>query len=60
MRNTAAIFSGRDDVTAASLAVLKWGTTRYAVEAFLPQCPPLTAHDAARGILLRHMAEFAT
>lgn len=60
MRDTAAIFSGRDDVTSASLAVLKWGTTRYAVEAFLPQRPPLTAHDAARGILVRHMMEFAT
>lgn len=37
-----------------------FGVARYAVEAFLPHCPPLTAHDAARGILLRHMMEFAT
>ena len=44
----------------AAIVASLWSTSRYAVEAFLPQCPPLTAHDAARGILLRHMAEFAT
>ena len=27
---------------------------------WIGQAPPLTAHDAARGILMRHMMEFAT
>ena len=44
----------------AAIVASLWSTSRYAVEAFLPHCPPLTAHDAARGILMRHMMEFAT
>lgn len=46
--------------TTATIVAAAWGTTRAAVEAFLPNCPTLTAHDAARGILVRHMMEFAT
>ena len=57
MRDAAAMFVTESPaIFVASL----WSTTRYAVEAFLPHCPPLAAHDAARGILLRHMMEFAT
>lgn len=62
MRYTAAVFAARlgSEGSAAALVTAAWSTTRHAVEAFLPRCPPLTAHDAARGILLRHMMEFAT
>lgn len=62
MRDTAAVFAARpgSEGPTAALAAAAWSTTRAAVEAFLPNCPPLTAHDAARGILLRHMMEFAT
>ena len=47
------------DAGAAPTIAAHFGTTRAAVESFLPHCPGLTAHDAARGILLRHMMEFA-
>lgn len=59
MRGT---FHGRvhEETNPASIVAAMWGTTRAAVEAFLPHCPTLTAHDAARGILVRHMMEFAT
>ena len=57
MRDAALVFA--DNMPAPIVASL-WSTSRYAVEAFLPNCPPLTAHDAARGILMRHMMEFAT
>ena len=62
MRDTANMFIGQrhEETNTAAIVASMWGTTRYAVEAFLPDCPPLTAHDAARGILLRHMMEFAT
>ena len=64
MRDAARIFNGCEKVQAvtcaAAVVTSLWSTSRYAVEAFLPNCPPLTAHDAARGILLRHMMEFAT
>lgn len=62
MRAAAAMFSARrhEETNAAAIVASAWGTTRAAVEAFLPHCPDLTAHDAARGILLRHMMEFAT
>ena len=57
MRDAAATFATESP---AALVASLWGTTRAAIEAFLPHCPDLTAHDAARGILLRHMMEFAT
>jgi hypothetical protein len=62
MRGIAATCSGAacDGTTNAAIVASMWGTTRAAVEAFLPHCPTLNAHDAARGILLRHMMEFAT
>jgi len=63
MRGTAWLFDPRrayDAITNAALVASAWVTTRAAVEAFLPHCPDLTAHDAARGILLRHMMEFST
>ncbi len=64
MRDAARTFSGCERVqavtAAAAVVAAAWDTTRAAVEAFLPHCPDLTAHDAARGILLRHMMEFAT
>ncbi len=62
MRDMARMFIGRthESTNTAAIAAEYFRTTRYAVEAFLPNCPPLTAHDAARGILMRHMMEFAT
>ncbi len=62
MRDMARMFIGRthESTNTAAIAAEYFRTTRYAVEAFLPQCPPLAAHDAARGILMRHMMEFAT
>lgn len=62
MRDMARMFIGRthESTNTAAIAAEYFRTTRYAVEAFLPNCPPLAAHDAARGILLRHMMEFAT
>jgi len=57
MRDTAKMFLA---TSPAAIVASLWSTTRYAVEAFLPDCPPLAAHDSARGILMRHMMEFAT
>lgn len=51
--------AGAAPTIAAPTIAAHFGTTRAAVESFLPHCPGLTAHDAARGILLRHMMEFA-
>jgi len=63
MRDAARTFSGCEKIQAVTCAgaviAAAWGTTRAAIEAFLPHCPNLAAHDAARGILLRHMMEFA-
>lgn len=62
MRDTARTFNAAthaESPGAASIVARLWGATRAAVETFLPHCPDLTAHDAARGILLRHMLEFA-
>jgi len=56
MRTVAAMALGPNP--AATIAA-HFGVTRTAVESLLPRCPPLTAHDAARGILMRHMMEFA-
>lgn len=62
MRDMARMFVGHthDSTTVAATVSAHLGTPRAAVEAFLPHCPDLTSHDAARGILLRHMMEFAT
>ena len=62
MRDMSRMFIGRthESTTVAAIVAEYFRTTRAAVEAFLPHCPPLTAHDAARGILMRHMMEFAT
>lgn len=62
MRDAANMFTGQrhEETNTAAIVASLWSTTRAAVEAFLPNCPPLTAHDAARCILLRHMMEFAT
>lgn len=61
MRDTAATFCGTPCTghTNATIVASLWNTPRSAIEEFLPHCPDLTAHDAARGILLRHMLEFA-
>ena len=56
MRDTSKVFLA---TSPAAIVASLWSTTCNAVASFLPHCPPLTAHDAARGILMRHMMEFA-